>query len=187
MKKPIYNKYIKGSASYEYNSVNKRLKDIAINSYGKILDLGHARQPNPYLKGNITGLDLGHARNNIYTREVIGDIMEAHIIFKGQKFNTIIAGEVIEHLGNPLNFLLNIKKLMYKYSCLIITTPNPVSFTRVLGNFLFPTKSSSAKGHIIEYIPKWIIRLGNIAGLECIDYKSTGRFKTNMLYIFKKC
>ena len=43
-----------------------------------------------------------------------------------QKFDTIIAGEVIEHLESPINFLTYCKSLLKKGGRLIITSPNAI-------------------------------------------------------------
>ena len=43
----------------------------------------------------------------------------------GEQFDTIIAGEIIEHLVNPGKFLCNVRKHLIQDGTLVITTPNP--------------------------------------------------------------
>ncbi len=43
-----------------------------------------------------------------------------------KKFDTIIAGEIIEHLESPINFIRYCKTLLKKGGRLIITTPNAI-------------------------------------------------------------
>ena len=43
----------------------------------------------------------------------------------GEQFDTIIAGEIIEHLDNPGAFLRNMAKHLKPEGTLVITTPNP--------------------------------------------------------------
>ena len=43
----------------------------------------------------------------------------------GQTFDTIVAGELIEHLPNPGTFLENMSRHLKPYGTLVITTPNP--------------------------------------------------------------
>jgi len=44
--------------------------------------------------------------------------------YKGEKFDVIFCGEVIEHLFSPDNLLDEIKELMHEDSILILSTPN---------------------------------------------------------------
>jgi 2-polyprenyl-3-methyl-5-hydroxy-6-metoxy-1,4-benzoquinol methylase len=48
--------------------------------------------------------------------------------FKDNSFDCIVAGEVIEHVFDTKNFLLEINRVLKKNGQLIITTPNLVSF-----------------------------------------------------------
>lgn len=64
------------------------------------------------------------------------------ICFKESLFNTIVAGELIEHLPNPKNFLREAKRVLKKDGIVIITTPNKKS----LINLIF--KNNQHKDHI---------------------------------------
>lgn len=65
---------------------------------------------------------------------IIGD---AHIIpFKNEKFNTIIAGEIIEHLQRPSEFIKECYRVLKLDGILVITTPNRGSlFNRIFQNY----------------------------------------------------
>jgi len=43
----------------------------------------------------------------------------------GEQFDAIVAGEIIEHLDNPGQFLQNMRKHLRKSGTLVISTPNP--------------------------------------------------------------
>lgn len=45
----------------------------------------------------------------------------------GQQYDVIVAGELIEHLANPGQFLRNVRKHLTPDGTLVITTPNPFS------------------------------------------------------------
>lgn len=65
--------------------------------------------------------DLGV--ENVYCHDVVKD--EVHSSVSGQKWDYLILGEVVEHVGNPVSFLQSISK---KYSdnaeFIVITAPN---------------------------------------------------------------
>ncbi len=60
---------------------------------------------------------------------VCADAMSADL---DQKFDVIVAGEVIEHLVNPGRLLTNMRRHLKEDGVLIVTTPNPF----YLHNFL---------------------------------------------------
>lgn len=65
---------------------------------------------------------------NVISRDVqnLGDL--------GQKFEVIIAGELIEHLENQGLFLDSMGKNLEKKGKIIITTPNPLRINNILKN-----------------------------------------------------
>ena len=50
----------------------------------------------------------------------------------GRKFDTIVAGDLIEHLNNYGNFLECCKNHMHQDSCLIITSANPWHWHKII-------------------------------------------------------
>lgn len=52
-----------------------------------------------------------------------------------ETFDTIFAGDVIEHLSNPGRFLEQARKMMHATSNLVIVTPNPYGFRSLVGFF----------------------------------------------------
>lgn len=53
-----------------------------------------------------------------------------------EKFDVVVAGELIEHLDNQGAFLKNIRQHLKKNGRIIITTPNSFSFRQTLRNLL---------------------------------------------------
>lgn len=103
---------------------------------------------NKFLKGN-TVLDIGSSegflhkllvkqnpKKKFYTLDNSGkadfkiDLDKPKKINK--KFDTIIAGEVIEHLKSPINFVKYCKSLLNKGGRLILTTPNAIGLQYIL-------------------------------------------------------
>lgn len=76
---------------------------------------------------------------------VYGDAQDFHM-GPGPLFDTVFAGELIEHLPNPGKFLECVKEYLKPEGYLIITTPNPFSIYRWLKLFFGnPTASSDHK------------------------------------------
>lgn len=62
---------------------------------------------------------------------ILGNVEELYKLNLGRKFDTIVAGELIEHLFNPGLFLDSVKTLMNDDTKLIITTPNVYAYHRI--------------------------------------------------------
>lgn len=81
-----------------------------------------------------------------------------------QPFDVIIAGEVIEHLGNPGGLLEMAKRNLAVDGVFVITTPNPYFVERVWKNWrALPTDSAD---HVMLLWPSGIIELSERAGLR---------------------
>lgn len=52
---------------------------------------------------------------------------DAHVMDLGRRFDTIVAGELIEHLDSPGTFLRNIRRHLQPDGHLVLSTPNPFS------------------------------------------------------------
>ena len=103
-----------------------RTEFIKSNMKGKVLDVGcscgtlHSLISNK----NVYGLDIedcGNIKENFY----IGDAQG--MPFDDNFFDTVVAGELIEHLENPEKFLTEAKRVLKKDGILIISTPNKKS------------------------------------------------------------
>jgi 2-polyprenyl-3-methyl-5-hydroxy-6-metoxy-1,4-benzoquinol methylase len=84
--------------------------------------------------------------------------LETTFPYKNQYFDTIHAGEVIEHLYNTDIFIKECKRVLKPSGRLIITTPNTLSLPRRIvylfgkGNFLDPSNSVSLEGRAVGHI-----------------------------------
>jgi len=108
-----------------------RLKKIArlAGSRGKILEIGFSLLPNPYLRGDITGVDiiLPDKCPPNYKKMVKADVSKK-LPFKENSVDTIILGGVIEHLENPNSALREMNRILKKGGVLLMETPNPYFF-----------------------------------------------------------
>jgi len=126
----------------------RRLKLVAKLAHGKVLDVGCHDVQNPFLDG-VVGFDLvrpATVKSN-YREFVQGDCQVIDTFFEPASFDTIIAGELIEHLENPASFLRGCRTILKDSGEFLITTPNPYHWSYVVGNLLF-LKSGITYDHI---------------------------------------
>lgn len=101
-----------------------------------------------------------------------------------QKFEVIVAGEIIEHLSNFEGFFKSIKKHLEKDGVLIITTPNPFIWFRFKDLMLGKTLSVNP-GHTCWFDGVTLKLVLKRFGFKIIDIKycnlSSGTFKMRML------
>src|SRR3989344_5395358 len=96
----------------DLHAEKKRRKLLAELASGKILDVGYNEFPNDFLQGAV-GFDREISRRpKNYLKFVQGDCQKLSKYFRAQFFDTIIAGEIIEHLENPSVFLREARKIL---------------------------------------------------------------------------
>lgn len=64
------------------------------------------------------------------------DVEKDRWSFRNNLFDVVLAGEIIEHLTDPDNFLVNIKRVLKPEGILILSTPNLASLGRRILLFL---------------------------------------------------
>lgn len=125
--------------------------------------LHHAIRP---VCGSLTGLDRDavgvEAMRAAGYRVVCGDVASARL---DQKYDVIIAAEVIEHLPNPGVALCNLKFHLKKSGTLVITTCNPFYYrqqSRILRHGTIQVNAS----HTCWYDPVTLERMLRSAGFS---------------------
>jgi len=80
-------------------------------------------------------------------------------------FDTIVGGEVIEHLANPGQFLVRAKRHLAPNGRIVLTTPNPFSLMYILfGTLKFPNTSPNPQ-HVAWFCPGTMAALAERSGL----------------------
>jgi len=139
-----------------------RLKKIAENVSGNdVLDIGYAALPNPYLSNfHCTGYDLAAPKIiSGYSEEIQGNVNDILERLQGYKFDTVILGEVIEHLENPYILLDNLHHLLKNDKRVIISTPNPLGFPVFFCEFFNIRRYYYDSEHKYYFLPRWAERL----------------------------
>lgn len=161
-------------------SINVILQEI--QGY-KILDLGcvqHTAQKETtedWLHGKIVannkdkyvvGVDIEKNEVSILKSKgynvVYGDVENLDLNLEYKEFDTIVAGELIEHLNNPGLFLKNCEKHLIQNGKLILSTPNPFCFMRFCA-WIILGKVPSHWQHTAWYSVDMLRELGQRYGL----------------------
>jgi len=156
---------------------NYRLKKMAKDALGtKILDIGCAEMPNVYIKNKeLIGLDLLSAKlPENYAAAVLGNAYDLPEPFSAHSFDTVFAGEVIEHVSDPVRFLKRIYMTLKPGGRIILSTPNPLSPPEMLCNVFLNRKILYCNDHITLYPQRWLVRVLEMSGFEDVKLKSGG-------------
>jgi 2-polyprenyl-3-methyl-5-hydroxy-6-metoxy-1,4-benzoquinol methylase len=162
------------------NYDNRRMKMMAEQVAGNIvLDIGYAHMPNQYLtRFDTTGIDLESPpkEKQIYRRHIADDIrnIAKHFDQDTVRFDTIVAGEFIEHLENPYEFLRSIRPLLGANGRLVLSTPNPMGFPVFLCELFQLKKYFYTIYHTYYFLPRWMHRVLELSGYEVEKTISVG-------------
>ncbi len=130
---------------------------MAYQSVGKtVLDIGYAQTPNSYLDGFYgTGYDLNKPLPGsvCYAEEIVGDVCDIGTVLAGRRFDTIICGELVEHLENPYEALRDLSELLNEGGRLILSTPNPPGFPVFLCELFQLRKLFYTQEYLYYFLP----------------------------------
>ena len=134
---------------------------------GKVLDIGCAGEDGKGLMHSklmasgcdIYGLDLKPLNVPLF---VIGDCQA--LPFRDECFDTVIMGQVIEHIEAPCLALREARRVLYPDGILIITTPNAYSWDKILGHVIKNHEQEQNIGHKWLFTPAMLERMVRLAG-----------------------
>ena len=176
-RKKLILKYIKnkdvldfGPGGIEFRQIYEFINKNAKNYYGIELDKKRTKT----LKNKGLNIILGNAE----TKKL------------NKKFDTLIAGDLIEHLDNPGLFLKNCKHHMNKNSILILNTPNAFSINRLLMGLIRRGRLPQFEEHTFlftEQLLKELLTRHNfkIKEVHYFNHK-TGTIKNYIIHAFSK-
>lgn len=125
-------------------------------------------------KEGITYLQDKYNINNLYALDIIsGEVPEKILKFK---FDYIFLPDVIEHIGNPVNFLKNIrKKFKHNAEKIILTTPNGFGWDNFINTF--KNKEIINTDHRFWFTPYTLSKVVVDAGFNInkLDYVEHGK------------
>lgn len=157
----------------------RRMRMLASLARGpRILDIGYAQWPNPYLLRpgwTVSGLDLEEPRERTgYSRELVGDANRLAEHVGNERFDTVVAAELIEHLERPYDFLRGVREVLARDGRLLLSTPNPVGWPTVLFEWTRSSRRFYTSDHTFYFSPRWVRRLLDRAGFELTLSRGVG-------------
>jgi SAM-dependent methyltransferase len=141
-----------------------------------VLDVGWAGIPNPFLcNESVIGLDLTIAdQPSNYTRCLVGNALCLPEPFGSNTFDALVAGELLEHLETPVDFLRRCHRVLAPSGRLILSTPNPHYPIEQLLTIVLSRKYFYTRNHVCLYPQRWLIRMMELAGFTDIRLYSGG-------------
>ena len=97
--------------------------------------------------------------------------MDAQSLSLPVQFDTIIAGDVVEHLENPAGFLRSASALLKEGGRIIVTTPSPFALPSIVyATFRFP-KTCANEEHVAWFCQSTFHSLVERVGLEVLHWE----------------
>ncbi|MEK6893412.1 MAG: methyltransferase domain-containing protein [Nanoarchaeota archaeon] len=161
-------------------NISDKLRFESINKYLKgnqILDIGS-------IEGHIHGLLVkANKDKHFYSLDINGNpdfkIDLNNLKKLNKKFDTIIAGEILEHLENPSNFLRFCFNHLKKGGRLILTTPNAIGLQYLLNPSWCVDHYTDYLGHTQAFTMPMLNLLFNKTGFKVLNEKYINAFWMN--------
>lgn len=109
-----------------------------------------------------------------FHRTVVADAQA--LPFAG-RFDTIVAGEVIEHLQNPGRFLAIARECLSPGGRIIVTTPYPFALLNVLYALVKYPRTSENEDHVLWLCPRTLEELARRQDLEVEHWELVEDYK----------
>ena len=155
-----------------------RLRRMAnsTGSCGILLDLGFAQCANPFLKADrIVGVDPNAVEKPPNYDEVFNGTVADYIYVHGAgSVDSLVVGELLEHLEDPLDFLRECYNALAPGGKLVLSTPNPNSPIERLLTITLSRKYFYTRQHVFLFPQRWLIRIIEMVGFTDVRLRSGG-------------
>ncbi|MCL0072156.1 class I SAM-dependent methyltransferase [Thermodesulfovibrionales bacterium] len=124
----------------------------------------------------VMGVDVSHSgirylKTHLEIDNIIyGDVQNLSTLNLPKDFDTIVVGELLEHLSNPGLFLEGLRDICFSNTIVLITVPNAFSIKSFLR--ILTKRELVHPDHIAYYSPRTVSSLVQRFGFEIISIKS---------------
>jgi SAM-dependent methyltransferase len=113
-----------------------------------------------------------HGFSNLY-------VQSAEEFNLSEKFDTIVAGELIEHLANPGLFLQQARQHLDDQGIVVLTTPNAFSLAYFLYAILKFPKTCHNLEHTCWFCPRTITELAERCGFKIVHFELLDDYRSD--------
>jgi 2-polyprenyl-3-methyl-5-hydroxy-6-metoxy-1,4-benzoquinol methylase len=171
--------WLLGAVFIAHRYEQARLRKLAALASGsEILDLGCSQYMNPDLVQSgrtVTGLDMNQPKGDVrYDRFLVGDVFELGKLDDGRRYDTIVAGEFIEHVERPYDLLRTLRECLKPGGRLLLSTPNPMSPPVLMFEWALSHRRFYSEDHTYYFAPRWVERMLERTGFQVKDVKGIG-------------
>ena len=103
---------------------------------GKVLDVGYAQEPNPFLT-DAFGVDIVLNPQPNYHEVKQENLNTQSIPYDDNFFHTVVIGCTLAHVYNPFSLLCEANRVLVDGGLLIVTSPNPHYYWEVALNIFY--------------------------------------------------
>ncbi len=174
-----------------------RVDEVLGHVHGRVLDIGCSGQENRrspfesrfWLHGRLLekcpdawGLEFDAANIAALADAGVGNVQagDAQDFDLDQRFQTIIAGELIEHLGNPAGLLDSSRRHLTSDGRLIITTPYAFNVFFMMYAWLKFPKTCSNDEHTVWFCPTTLTQLAERQGFAVEKLTLVADYRTDV-------
>src|SRR5690554_891906 len=169
---------MKESEILRFESLRLRRMASFANQGEIVADVGFRQCPNPFLTtGKVVGIDPNATdsdRAGNYSEVFSGTLMDYIKTYGQETLDVVLAGELIEHLEVPVEFLRECYMALKPGGRLVLSTPNPNSFIEQLLTLTLSRRYFYTTEHIMLIPQRWLIRIMEIAGFANVKLYSGG-------------
>ncbi len=174
---PSYAESEVGRVSFFQKVINEKMEGL---EGGKILGVGSSQLEleNPLKDVEFYSIDYVQGSEASKNFRLCNLNHEA-IPFESNYFDVVVAGEVIEHIERPFEFIKECYRVLKNDGILLLSTPTPHYYIEILKD-VFGIRTLDDKEHLNLFSKAHLMAYATSQGFELVDYK---RYKFWIPYI----